>query len=69
MQLGSKDETAAELRRFDRPASECARYFLNILLCIAAVDTECMQLHQLARVILVDTAWPAARERGQRACR
>ena len=42
----------------DRPAGERARDFLDVLLRVAAVDAERVQLHQLAGVVLVDAARP-----------
>src|SRR5687767_7953310 len=36
------------------PAGKAARHFRDILLCIAAVDTKRMQLHQLARIVLIE---------------
>src|SRR5262245_5378358 len=40
----------------DGPTGEAAGYFLNILLGVATIDSQRVQLHQLARVVLVDTA-------------
>src|SRR5215211_5082910 len=46
----------AAARREDRPAGEGARHLLHVLLRVAALDAERVQLHQLARVVLVDAA-------------
>ena len=40
---------------------ESARDFLNVRLGVAAVDAERVQLHQLARVVLVQSARPPTR--------
>ena len=40
----------------DRPAGERARHLGDVLLRVAAVDAERVQLHQLARVVLVQPA-------------
>ena len=40
----------------DRPAGENLREFLHVLLCVAAVDAERVELEQLARVVLVQSA-------------
>src|SRR5207302_585181 len=39
------------------PAGEGARDFDDILLRVAAIDAQGVQLHQLPRVILIETAW------------
>ena len=49
-------EDAAAARR---PAGERAREFVHILLRIAAVNSDGMQLHDLAGIVLVDVAAPA----------
>src|SRR6185369_7200821 len=42
----------------DGPAGETSRDFLHVFLRVTTVDAECVQLHQLARVVFVDaTAW------------
>src|SRR5262245_9662738 len=46
--------TAARLE--DGPAGKTARDFLNVLLCVTAVNAECVQFHELARVVLIDPA-------------
>src|SRR5688572_10431609 len=43
-------------RVLDRPARERARDFGHVLLRIAAVDAERVQLHQLAAVVLVESS-------------
>ena len=40
----------------ERPSGERARDFLHVLLRVAAVDAERVQLHQLARIVLVEAA-------------
>ena len=52
--------------RSDRPAGERARHLDHVLLRVAAVDAERVQLQQLARVVLVQTA--RARWRGAARC-
>src|ERR1044072_3028444 len=44
--------TAAWLE--DGPAGKSSRDFLHVLLRVTAIDAECMQFHQLTRVVLVD---------------
>src|SRR2546425_272207 len=52
---GAEDEAPALLRPVDGPAGEAARHLHHVLLGIAAVHPEGVQLHQLARVVLVET--------------
>ena len=47
-------EAAALPRAVDRPAGERARHLGDVLLRVAAVDAERVQLHQLAAVVLVE---------------
>src|SRR5205085_88536 len=47
---------AAASRLVDSPACECARDLLHVLLRVAAVNAQRVQLHQLARVVFVDAA-------------
>ena len=55
---------AGATRGKDRPTREAARDFLHVLLGIAAIDAQRVQLHQFARVVFVDAAsllllrWP-----------
>src|SRR5207302_7492505 len=49
-------ETAAELWPVDAPAGEAARRLGHVLLRVAAVYSERVQLQQLAAVILIQTA-------------
>ena len=49
----AEHERAAEIAAVDGPAGERARDLDHVLLRIAAVDAERVQLHQLARVVLV----------------
>src|ERR1700736_4517382 len=52
-------EAAATLRLTNAPTRKATRNFRHIPLRIAAIHAECVQLHQLARVVLVKTAlWP-----------
>ncbi len=55
MLLGMESELAGLL--VNRPARKAARDFLHVLLSVAAIDAERMQLHDLAGVILVDAAF------------
>ena len=50
---GVEAEAAALPRLLDRPAGERARDLGDVLLRVAAVDAERVQLHQLAAVVLV----------------
>jgi len=59
-------EAAALAGVRDGPARERARDFLYVLLRVAAVDPERVELHQLACVVLVQ---PARRSLGVRALR
>src|SRR6185295_15378986 len=45
--------TAARLE--DGPTSKTTSYFLHVFLRVATLDAECVELHQLARVVFVDT--------------
>ena len=54
MQLGAEHEFAPELH-CDRPAGERAGDFLHVLLRVAAIDAERMQLHELARIVLIES--------------
>src|SRR5262249_58012038 len=47
-------EASALPRPIDRPAGERARHFRYVMLCVAAVDAERVQLHQFAPVVLVE---------------
>ena len=49
-------ERPALIRLVDGPAGEAARHFDDILLRVAAVHAEGVQLHQLARVVLIQAA-------------
>src|SRR4029079_2457613 len=40
----------------ERPSGQRTRYFLDVLLRVPAVDAERMKLHQLASIVLVETA-------------
>src|SRR3954470_22359525 len=55
MDLRTEYESAALRRRFDRPAGERARDVDHVLLRIAAVDAEGVQLEQLTTVVLVQS--------------
>ena len=52
--LGTEQEAAAHARLIDRPARERARDLDDVLLGVAAVDAERVQLHQLTRVVFVE---------------
>ena len=62
-----ESERAALARIGDRPAGERARDFLDVLLRVAAVDAERVELHQLARVVLVEAAAAVLRPGGRSA--
>ena len=51
---GPEQERAALARPIDRPPGEGTRHFGDVLLRVAAVHAERVQLHQLARVVLVE---------------
>jgi hypothetical protein len=55
-----EDEVPVGLRPVDRPAGERAGDLGDVLLCVAAVHAERVQLHQLARVVLVESALASA---------
>ncbi len=50
-----------------RPASETSRCFVDVVLGVATADTQRVQFHQLARVILIQTATWAPTEGGPQA--
>ena len=54
-----EDETGVVARTLDRPAGERARHLGDVRLRVAAVHAERVQLHQLARVVLVQPRLPA----------
>src|SRR5207237_9196902 len=56
----TEDEARGVARTVDRPARERARHLGDVLLRVAAVDAERVQLHQLARVVLVEAGALAA---------
>src|SRR5439155_15636030 len=58
-------ESAALPRIRDRPARETPRDVDDVVLRVAAVDAERVQLHQLAAVVLVESALRALRVRGR----
>src|SRR5262245_30916895 len=51
----TEHELAAQLRPVNGPARKGPRHFLDVLLRIAAVNTQRVQFHQLPSVILIDT--------------
>ena len=51
-----EDEPAALLRPVNRPAGQTARHFDDVLLRVAAVHAQGVQLHQFPGVILVQAA-------------
>src|SRR5437773_11763196 len=52
-----KFEVSALLGTLDAPAGENARDVDHILLCVAAVDAEGVELEQLPGVVLIDPFW------------
>ena len=54
VQAGPVKKQSLFIRLLNRPSGKAARDFLNIFLRVAAVNAHRVQLHQLARVILVD---------------
>ena len=54
--VAAKDECHWLVRPVDRPSGQRTRDFLHVLLRIAAVHPERVELHQLARVVLVQPA-------------
>src|SRR4051812_9481339 len=50
-------EAASPARRSNGPASKASRYFDNVLLRVAAVDAKRVKLHQLARVVFIQSAF------------
>jgi hypothetical protein len=61
MHRGPKDEAPTAARLFQRPARECARHVVNVLLRVSAVDAEGVKLEELARIVLVETAGTVGR--------
>src|SRR5215213_8497244 len=53
--FGTENKNRILLRVYDCPARKGARNFNNVLLCIAAIHTKGVKLHQLASVILIET--------------
>src|SRR6185312_1096333 len=51
-----KLEVAALLRLLHGPASEDLGYFSHISLGVAAINAKRLQLHQLARIVFVESA-------------
>src|SRR5262245_4314211 len=51
----SKDKLSTLTRTINSPARQTARDFLHILLGVASFDTKRVKLHDLTRVVLVDT--------------
>ena len=63
-----REARAAVLQPADRPAGQDLRQLLHVLLRVAAVDAERVQLEQLARVVLVQPARvPSRRAAARRA--
>src|SRR5262245_29045565 len=40
----------------NRPTGKATRDFLNVFLCVTAINTQRMQLHQFASIVLIDSA-------------
>ncbi len=53
VQLVVVEESAAAPRLQDGPAGEAARHFGDVLLRVAAVHAERVQLHQLAAIVFI----------------
>ena len=66
VQLGAEHEATDPLGIFDGPAGERARHFDHVLLGVAAIHAQRMQLEQLAAEVLVDAAARAAAALPQR---
>src|SRR6266404_822144 len=60
---GAIDKGATLKRTIDRPAREAARDLLHVLLRVAAVDPECVELQKLSSVVLVDARFSRGRPR------
>src|SRR5437867_3052964 len=65
MQPPIEEESAAKLRLIDGPAGEAAGRFGDVLLCVASIHAEGVQLQQFAAVVLVQSS---ARAIGGSAC-
>src|SRR5262249_2898472 len=62
---GPEDEARTLVQPIDSPAGQATRNLLHVLLSIAAVNSQGVQLEQLARVVLVDSRLALSR-RGRR---
>ncbi len=62
---GSKRKLPPSLRRLNRPAGERSRHLGHVLLRVAAIHPERMELHQLAPVVLVEALRRVLFLRGQ----
>jgi hypothetical protein len=64
----SEDEAAASPRLFQRPPGERAGHVDDVLLRVPAVDAKCVELEQLAGVVLVEATGAVGRiaDRGLR---
>src|SRR5829696_7560181 len=47
---------SATARLKNGPTGKAPRNFLQVFLCVPAIDAECVQLHQLTRVVFIDAA-------------
>src|SRR5438874_10686266 len=61
MQSGAIKKQTLLVWLLDGPSRKAARDFLHVLLRVAAVNAERVQLHQLARVIFIEAAVDARR--------
>src|SRR5262245_43854479 len=56
LHLGIEVELTAGSRAADRPPGEASRYFLYVLLSVTAVDTQCVEFHDLPCIIFIQAA-------------
>src|SRR5882672_714644 len=54
MDTGPEHELTVPLGPIDAPSGEGACDLLNVFLCVASINTECVQLHQFAAVVFID---------------
>src|SRR5215204_1317398 len=47
---------SATARLKNGPTGKASRHFLHVFLCVTAIDAECVQFHQLTRVVFIDAA-------------
>src|SRR5260370_41586139 len=56
VQTGTAEKQSLLVRLLNRPSGKATRDLLNVILRVAAVHTQRMQLHQLPRVVFVESA-------------